>query len=156
MRTGAVLLIAVFQRTAMVATDIIWQQEGEYSADAASNARQTSGTRAQNRRRPHQAHTRLSAVGCDRRRRGCQTDRQSALAPSAGFSGAFKAERQALLNTALRVPLIFFASRASIIACNLAIAGNQRHNIHYSITTRCSESEALMIPIFPCVFTFLV
>ncbi len=55
----------------------------------------------------------------------------------------------------LRVPLIFFAAQASIIACKFAsISGNQHHNDWYSITTLFRNQRAFDDTDFPCVSPF--
>ena len=37
-----------------------------------------------------------------------------------------------------------------------SVAGNEHHNVFHSMTTRSSESEALIVPDFPRVFTFVI
>lgn len=67
----------------------------------------------------------------------------------AGQARALKAERISLVTEyRTRVPFICFRPQASMIACKSLPLPEMIRRCFYAMTTRCSESEALIYPIF--------
>ena len=74
------------------------------------------------------------------------------------FPRALKAERVGLVAEDCPNGAIDFLLFAGVYDCLqiASVAGNEHHDVFHSMTTRCSESEALIVPIFHAFSPFSV